>query len=326
MHSTGLMRNLSFRSKIFIVLLGSMLISLFVGAKISFNGFSRILEKELADKAVIITDQFAQRVCDLLVLEDENALRAQAASLAAAENLPFVAVYDKDYYPFVTISRLDVQLAPVEVKEDISRVVQTQSGQEFLEVITQVKQQNGTPAGFVRTLFPRTQIYEVLRTIFHTIVLITVVMIAFSVFIAYAGGIYLAGPINRIIASIRTVASNDYSHQIDPVGSPEFDKLIESYNTMMRQLNRTFDELNREIRERKEAERQLRNITDNLPNAALFQVITRPDGFRKFLHFSENVQSLCHVTAQAICRDSGAIYSLVHRDFADLLAAAESDA
>lgn len=88
-----------------------------------------------------------------------------------------------------------------------------------------------------------------------------------------------------------------------------------------------------EITERKtaelalaESEERLRALADNLPNGMIYQMISQPDGSRRFTFLSSNCERLNGVPAETALTDAGALYALIHPDDLPGMASAETAA
>ncbi|MFN2476140.1 MAG: PAS domain-containing protein [Chthoniobacterales bacterium] len=67
----------------------------------------------------------------------------------------------------------------------------------------------------------------------------------------------------------------------------------------------------------------LRQIGDNLPHGALYQVVVETDGSRKFVYWSAGIEQLIGVSAIEALDDPARLYQLVHADDLPRLAEAE---
>ena len=70
----------------------------------------------------------------------------------------------------------------------------------------------------------------------------------------------------------------------------------------------------------------LRQIGDNIPDGALYQVVADVDGTRRFVYWSAGIEQLIGVSAPDAIADPGKLYRLVHADDIGRFAAAESAA
>ncbi|MCK9580461.1 MAG: PAS domain S-box protein [Methanoregula sp.] len=61
----------------------------------------------------------------------------------------------------------------------------------------------------------------------------------------------------------------------------------------------------------RERERQLRSLSDNLPNGMVYQLIIEPGGKRRFAHVSAGVTTLHEVTAEEVMRDASILYAQI---------------
>jgi PAS domain S-box-containing protein len=75
-----------------------------------------------------------------------------------------------------------------------------------------------------------------------------------------------------------------------------------------------------------ESEERLRALADNLPNGMIYQMISAPDGERRFTFVSSNCLRLNGIRAEVALSDASAMYALIHPDDAPGLAAAEAEA
>ncbi|HEX8280341.1 MAG TPA: PAS domain-containing protein, partial [Chthoniobacterales bacterium] len=67
----------------------------------------------------------------------------------------------------------------------------------------------------------------------------------------------------------------------------------------------------------------LRQIGDNLPDGALYQVLAELDGGRRFIHWSAGIERLIGVAPEEAIANPGALYGLIHPDDAARLNPAE---
>ena len=67
----------------------------------------------------------------------------------------------------------------------------------------------------------------------------------------------------------------------------------------------------------------LRQIGDNLPHGALYQVVANTDGGRRFVYWSAGIEQLIGVSAQDALDDPTKLYRLIHPDDLALVGAAE---
>ncbi|MFO1448165.1 MAG: CHASE domain-containing protein [Opitutaceae bacterium] len=74
----------------------------------------------------------------------------------------------------------------------------------------------------------------------------------------------------------------------------------------------------------REAHLRLKTLGDNLPLGYVYQVEWRPDNSRRFTYLSAGVERVHGVTAAAVLRDPGVLYSLVHDE--DRLLLSEQEA
>ena len=70
----------------------------------------------------------------------------------------------------------------------------------------------------------------------------------------------------------------------------------------------------------------LRQIGDNIPDGALYQVVADASGARRFVYWSAGIEQLIGVPAAEAIRDPGKLYRLVHPDDLARFAAAEQHA
>ena len=70
----------------------------------------------------------------------------------------------------------------------------------------------------------------------------------------------------------------------------------------------------------------LRQIGDNIPDGALYQVLAQPDGSRRFVYWSAGIEQLIGVGPAEAIADPGKLYRLVHPDDLPRFSAAEQQA
>lgn len=73
----------------------------------------------------------------------------------------------------------------------------------------------------------------------------------------------------------------------------------------------------------RDSREQLKALGDNLPKGMVYQVYAQPDGLRQFVYVSEGIRWLNGLTADAVMRDSGSLYSLILEEDRPALQAAE---
>jgi PAS domain S-box-containing protein len=76
----------------------------------------------------------------------------------------------------------------------------------------------------------------------------------------------------------------------------------------------------------RESEGRLRNLSNNLPHGAIYQVVADARGGRRFLYVSAGVERLFGVTPAEAIADAASVYGLIHEDDRPRLAAAEEAA
>lgn len=72
-----------------------------------------------------------------------------------------------------------------------------------------------------------------------------------------------------------------------------------------------------------ERESQLRQIGDNLPDGALYQVVGDVSGARAFIYWSAGLEKLTGVPVKEVLADPGTLYRLIHPDDVDQMVKAE---
>lgn len=75
-----------------------------------------------------------------------------------------------------------------------------------------------------------------------------------------------------------------------------------------------------------EREAQLRALSDNLPDAAVFQVSSTAPGERRFLYFSEGIEPLTGIPVAEILKDARVLYSRIFPEDSERLAQLEEKA
>ena len=70
----------------------------------------------------------------------------------------------------------------------------------------------------------------------------------------------------------------------------------------------------------------LRQIGDNIPDGALYQVVAEPDGNRRFVYWSAGIEQLIGVPPAEAIADPGKLYRLVHPDDLERFSIAEQKA
>jgi PAS domain S-box-containing protein len=86
--------------------------------------------------------------------------------------------------------------------------------------------------------------------------------------------------------------------------------------TALRQAERATERL-------RESEQRLRAISDNLPLGAVYQILSSPDGSKRFTYISGGVERLLGVTPAEVLAGANALYGLVHEDDRGRVGAAE---
>ena len=76
----------------------------------------------------------------------------------------------------------------------------------------------------------------------------------------------------------------------------------------------------------RESEERLRTLADHLPNGMVYQVAAEPDGTRRFLFISAEVERLFSVTVEEAMQDASRLYRLILEDHRPRLAGAEATA
>ena len=76
---------------------------------------------------------------------------------------------------------------------------------------------------------------------------------------------------------------------------------------------------------RRESERLVRILGDNLPGGAIYQLITYPNGDRKYTYISEGVESLLGISAVQVLEDAENLYKRVHPYDRDMYLKLEDD-
>ena len=90
---------------------------------------------------------------------------------------------------------------------------------------------------------------------------------------------------------------------------------LETTNQQLRLLD---DEL-------RASEARIKSISNNIPNGMIYQVITQPDGTRKFSYVSDSVKVLYGISPEEAMADAAKIYGRVHEDDIAILRQAEDD-
>ncbi|MCK5146148.1 PAS domain S-box protein [bacterium] len=67
------------------------------------------------------------------------------------------------------------------------------------------------------------------------------------------------------------------------------------------------------------SEEQLRSISNNLPNAVIYQVVSSPDEHRKFRYISENIKELNNISADQVINNPLLLYKQVREDYQEKL-------
>jgi PAS domain S-box-containing protein len=75
-----------------------------------------------------------------------------------------------------------------------------------------------------------------------------------------------------------------------------------------------------------QSEQLLRHLTDNLPNAVVYQLIAEPDGGRRFTFVSRAVERLNEVTVAQVLADANAIYQQVLPEYLEVVRQREAQA
>jgi two-component system cell cycle sensor histidine kinase/response regulator CckA len=76
----------------------------------------------------------------------------------------------------------------------------------------------------------------------------------------------------------------------------------------------------------RDSKQQLSLLTDNLPDAMVYQAVIEPDGSRRFTYVSKSVERLNEVTVEAVLADPSVLYQQVAPEFVDDLKAKEDQA
>ncbi len=71
---------------------------------------------------------------------------------------------------------------------------------------------------------------------------------------------------------------------------------------------------------------RLRNVTNNLSNAVVYQITGLPDGSRRFTYVSRSVERLNEVTVEEVMADAGVIYRQVLPEYRAIVAEREEEA
>ncbi len=73
-------------------------------------------------------------------------------------------------------------------------------------------------------------------------------------------------------------------------------------------------------------EQRLRNVTNNLSNAVVYQITGLPDGSRRFTYVSRSVERLNEVTVEEVMADAGVIYRQVLPEYRAIVTEREEEA
>lgn len=65
---------------------------------------------------------------------------------------------------------------------------------------------------------------------------------------------------------------------------------------------------------RRESERLVRSLGDNLPDGAIYQLITSPQKQARYTYISEGVKSLMDISSQQVLEDATVLYDRIHAD------------
>lgn len=70
---------------------------------------------------------------------------------------------------------------------------------------------------------------------------------------------------------------------------------------------------------KRESEQRLQYLTDNLPNAVVYQMIALPEGSRRFTYINRRVEQLCEVTQEEALADADALFKQVLPEYQELM-------
>ncbi len=110
----------------------------------------------------------------------------------------------------------------------------------------------------------------------------------------------------------------EFFRQHNEILFKKIEKKMQDLETTNQQLRLLDDEL-------RASEARIKSISNNIPNGMIYQVITQPDGTRKFSYVSDSVKVLYGISPEEAMADAAKIYGRVHEDDIAILRQAEDD-
>ena len=110
------------------------------------------------------------------------------------------------------------------------------------------------------------------------------------------------------------------------IKNEELQGAYESISDSKKELISVVNKLTIQGEEIRERENILRNLSDNLPNGIVYQIVIEPDGKRQFKYISAGVQKIHGISAEEIFQDSSLLYNQVMKEDIPRLIEAEKQA
>jgi PAS domain S-box-containing protein len=111
----------------------------------------------------------------------------------------------------------------------------------------------------------------------------------------------------------------EFFRQHNEILFKKIEKKMQDLETTNRQLRQLEEEL-------RASEAHIKSISNNIPNGMIYQVVTQPDGTRKFTYASDSVKTLYGISPEEAMADAAKIYGRVHEDDIDMLRQTEDEA
>jgi two-component sensor histidine kinase/HAMP domain-containing protein len=223
---------------------------------ITFSGgltayYRSSIEKELKDQLVNLADFSKQGLASALWQYNYEYVKDYIDSLFLYEDLVFVQVLDKDTTVFKK-ARPKLQ--------GLSKADLRSSG-NFLFSETEVTF-NESYVGTVQLVLSRARVDELVLT-YSTLAIILLLVVNLSIFATniILSRQYIFNPLSSLEASVKSIAGGDLDAAIDTRKNDEIGQLASAFKEMMvnlKKITASRDDLNREVQERKKAERELK--------------------------------------------------------------------
>ena len=256
-------KQISYKLRILLIVGTSIFIAFLVGINISYKVLTKNIDKEFKSRINLICTNFADKIYEQVIIEDEEGLRRNLLGLKQNKEIVYAGIYNKHNKLVLSISDIK-NINPTINNNQVLREVYTSDETRYYEIVRFVQDKNHKKEGSVRLIFSISPIKSAQRNILNIIIIYTIPFFILSIIISIYLGYILSKPLNSILTAIKKVSNKDYKQTIPKSKIREINQLIDSFNKMNRIIHLNFIDLDNEIKNRKEKEKDLKILNKDL--------------------------------------------------------------